>query len=98
MSLVAWIVLGIITAFVANGLAKKRGLGLGYDVLLGVAGATIAGFAVDWLAGPQRTGVNPWSLTAAGFGGGLVLAFRASLPRRIRARRVPSPARKPTRI
>jgi uncharacterized membrane protein YeaQ/YmgE (transglycosylase-associated protein family) len=99
MSLVAWAFLGIIVAFATNALAGKRGLGLGYDVLLGIAGAISVGFAVDWLAGPTRTGVNPWSLTASGFGAGLVLAFSASLRRRNgRSGRTLSPAPKPRPI
>jgi uncharacterized membrane protein YeaQ/YmgE (transglycosylase-associated protein family) len=99
MSLAAWIFIGTVAAFIANGLARKRGLGLGYDALLGMAGATIAGFAVDWLAGPGRTGLNPWSLTASGFGAGLVLALSASLRGpSVRSARALSPRSKPRPI
>jgi uncharacterized membrane protein YeaQ/YmgE (transglycosylase-associated protein family) len=99
MPLAAWFVIGVIAGFIANGLERKRGLGLGYDILLGMAGATIAGFAVDWLAGSGRTGVSPWSITASGFGAGLVLAFSASLRQRSdRSGRALRPGHKPRPI
>jgi uncharacterized membrane protein YeaQ/YmgE (transglycosylase-associated protein family) len=54
MSIVAWIMLGIVAGVVANQVSGKRGVGLVSDALLGIAGAAVAGFAFNMLAGTEE--------------------------------------------
>lgn len=96
MALTLWILLGLSAGFVANWLARKRGFGLGYDALLGMAGATLAGFGVDALAASPSATMSPWSLVASLCGAGLVLAVSASIEqssKRASARPTPRPKR-----
>ena len=65
MSIVAWIVLGVLAGVLANRFSGKRGTGLLEDVLLGTAGASFAGFAVNSLAAGERGQLNLWSLAAS---------------------------------
>lgn len=51
MAIVAWILLGIFAGVVANQLSGRRGAGLVSDAILGIAGAAVAGFAFNTLAG-----------------------------------------------
>ena len=53
MSIAAWIILGIVSGVVANQLSGARGVGLVSDALVGVAGAAVAGFAYNMLAGTE---------------------------------------------
>jgi uncharacterized membrane protein YeaQ/YmgE (transglycosylase-associated protein family) len=45
MSIVAWIVLGLIAGFIGGKLVNKRGEGFVLDIVLGIVGAVIG----DWL-------------------------------------------------
>ena len=47
MGVLAWIVLGLVSGFIANKLVNKAGGGVVADLLLGVAGALIGGFVVE---------------------------------------------------
>lgn len=77
MQIVTWILLGLVIAVIANRLAGKGGAGLGTDIVLGVAGASLVGFAFNTLTGVDRTRFNPFGLAASVFGAGLVLALSA---------------------
>ena len=97
MQIVSWISLGLVIAFVANRWGGKRGTGLGTDIVLGVAGASLVGFAFNTLADVDRSQLNPWGLAASAFGAGLVLAVAAFFDARTPA---PSPVvrRKPRKF
>ena len=77
MWIVAWLVLGLITGFIANRMQGKRGERLWFEVLLGTAGATIAGFVTNTAGDIDRSRLDPWSLAASTFGAVLVLAIAA---------------------
>jgi uncharacterized membrane protein YeaQ/YmgE (transglycosylase-associated protein family) len=44
MSWLAWIVLGLLTGFIASKLVNKRGEGVIVDILLGIVGAVVGGW------------------------------------------------------
>jgi uncharacterized membrane protein YeaQ/YmgE (transglycosylase-associated protein family) len=44
MSVVAWIVLGLIAGFIASKVVNKTGEGLILDIVLGIVGAIVGGF------------------------------------------------------
>ena len=44
MSLIAWIILGLISGFIASQIVNSRGEGLIGDILLGIVGAVVGGW------------------------------------------------------
>ena len=45
MSFLAWIVLGLISGFIASKIVNKRGEGILMDIVLGIVGAVVGGLA-----------------------------------------------------
>lgn len=80
MSFLAWIVLGLIAGFIASKLVNRQGGRLVLDLLLGVAGAFVAGFLFSRFG---DAGVSPASILAATVGAVVVLfAYHAVVGRR----------------
>ena len=73
MSILAWILLGLVSGFIASKLVNKRGEGILVDVLLGIAGAMAGGFAFQFAGASGVTGFNLWSLFVSIIGAILVL-------------------------
>jgi uncharacterized membrane protein YeaQ/YmgE (transglycosylase-associated protein family) len=73
MSIVAWIVLGLIAGFIASKLVNKTGEGMILDIVLGVVGALVGGFVFNFLGAAGVTGFNLWSLFVAVIGAVVVL-------------------------
>jgi uncharacterized membrane protein YeaQ/YmgE (transglycosylase-associated protein family) len=73
MSIVAWIILGLISGFIASRLVNNRGEGVFVDILLGVLGATVGGFLFNILGSNGVTGLNLWSLFVSVTGAVFVL-------------------------
>src|SRR6185503_13970036 len=44
MSIIAWIVLGLIAGFIASKIVNKSGQGVIVDIVLGIIGAVVGGF------------------------------------------------------
>jgi uncharacterized membrane protein YeaQ/YmgE (transglycosylase-associated protein family) len=79
MTITIWLLIGLFAGLIANWFSDKRGFGLGYDVFLGVVGASIAGFGVNSLAASAPATVSPWSFVSSVCGAGFVLAMAASM-------------------
>ena len=73
MSIIGWIVLGLIAGFIASKLVNKRGEGFFGDIVLGVIGALVGGFLFSTLGGTGITGFNLSSLMVAVLGSVVVL-------------------------
>jgi uncharacterized membrane protein YeaQ/YmgE (transglycosylase-associated protein family) len=75
MSILAWIVVGIIAGFLAKVVVPGEGPGgvLG-DLVVGVVGAIIGGWIMNSLGDASVTGLNLWSIFVA-FVGAVVLLF-----------------------
>jgi uncharacterized membrane protein YeaQ/YmgE (transglycosylase-associated protein family) len=73
MSIVAWIVLGLIAGFIASKLVNKTGEGLVLDIVLGIVGALVGGFVFNQLGAAGVTGLNIYSMLVAVVGAVLVL-------------------------
>ncbi len=73
MSIVAWIVLGLIAGFIASKLVNNTGNGLILDIVLGVVGAVVGGFLFNQLGAAGVTGFNIYSMLVAVVGAVLVL-------------------------
>lgn len=65
MSILAWIILGLIAGFIASRIVNRRGSGLVLDLVIGIVGAVIGGWIVTALGGAGITGFNLWSLLVA---------------------------------
>ena len=82
MSFIAWIVLGLISGFIASKLVNKSGEGLILDIVLGVVGALVGGWLFNEFGMAGVTGVNLYSLVVAVVGAVLVLVIYHTVFRR----------------
>jgi uncharacterized membrane protein YeaQ/YmgE (transglycosylase-associated protein family) len=73
MSIIGWIVLGLISGFIASKIVNKSGEGLIRDILLGVVGALVGGFLFTHLGAAGVTGVNLYSMFVSVVGAIIVL-------------------------
>ena len=73
MSLIAWIVLGIIAGFIASKIVNKSGAGIIMDLCLGVVGAVLGGYLFTRLGYAPVTGFNLYSMFVAVVGAIIVL-------------------------
>jgi uncharacterized membrane protein YeaQ/YmgE (transglycosylase-associated protein family) len=65
MSILAWIVLGLIAGFIGSKLVNKTGEGLIIDILLGIVGAVVGGYLFKVFGASGVTGLNLYSLLVA---------------------------------
>lgn len=77
MLIAIWIALGLIEGVVANQLRGRRGVGLAFDVLYGVAGACFAGFVFKRVSGSPDAGVSLWTVIVSVAGAALALRVAA---------------------
>ena len=73
MSILAWIVLGLIAGFIASKLVNRTGGSLVLDLLLGVVGAFVGGFLFTRFGAAGVTGLNLYSILVAIVGAVVVL-------------------------
>ena len=65
MSLISWIVLGLIAGFIASKIVNRKGEGCLLDILLGVVGSFVGGWLFHLFGMKGVTGINIWSLVVA---------------------------------
>jgi len=75
MSILAWIVLGLIAGFIASKLVSRSGGSLVVDLVLGIVGAVVGGFLFNQFGAGGVTGLNLYSLLVAVVGAVVVLAI-----------------------
>ncbi len=75
MSIIGWIVLGLIAGFIASKIVNKRGEGLILDIVLGVVGAIVGGFLFSTFGAHGVDGVNIYSMFVAVVGAIVVLVL-----------------------
>jgi uncharacterized membrane protein YeaQ/YmgE (transglycosylase-associated protein family) len=73
MSIIAWIVLGLIAGFIASKIVNRSGEGILLDIIVGIVGAIIGGWIMVAIGGEGVTGFNAWSLLVAVFGAVVLL-------------------------
>ena len=73
MSVLAWIILGLIAGFVASNIVKSSGQGLLLDIVLGIVGAVVGGFLFTAIGATGITGFNFYSMFVAIIGAIVVL-------------------------
>jgi uncharacterized membrane protein YeaQ/YmgE (transglycosylase-associated protein family) len=82
MSFLAWIVLGLISGFIASKIVNKTGEGVLLDIVLGIIGAVVGGFLFQNFGMAGVTGVNIYSIVVAVIGAVVVLFIYHALIRR----------------
>jgi uncharacterized membrane protein YeaQ/YmgE (transglycosylase-associated protein family) len=73
MSILAWMVLGLIAGFIGSKIVNKTGEGFVLDIVLGIVGAIVGGYLFSLFGASGVTGVNIYSLFVAVIGAVLVL-------------------------
>ena len=85
MSILAWLVVGLIAGFLASKVINKTGSGLVMDIVLGVVGALVGGFLFNMIGHSAPTGINLYSIFVAFIGAVVVLVLYHMVVRRSRA-------------
>jgi len=81
MSIVAWVVLGLIAGFIGSKLVNKTGEGLILDIALGIVGAIVGGWLFSLFGMSGVTGLNVYSLVVAVVGAVVFLVAYHALRR-----------------
>ena len=79
MSVIAWIVLGLIAGFIASKIVNKTGEGFILDVALGIVGAIVGGFLFTQFGAAGVTGFNIYSMFVAVIGAVVILVLYHAL-------------------
>lgn len=83
MSILGWLILGLIAGFIGSKIVNKSGEGLILDIVLGVVGAIVGGYLFSVLGASPVTGFNLYSMFVAVVGAIIVLvAYHAIAGRR----------------
>jgi uncharacterized membrane protein YeaQ/YmgE (transglycosylase-associated protein family) len=84
MSIIAWLVLGLISGFIASKLVNKSGEGVVLDIVLGIVGAFVGGWLFQTFGHVGVTGLNLYSMLVAVVGAVVVLVvYHAVFGRRV---------------
>ena len=73
MSIIGWIILGLIAGFIASKIVNKTGLGFFLDLFLGIIGAIVGGIIFSALGASGVTGFYLYSMVVAVIGAVVVL-------------------------
>jgi uncharacterized membrane protein YeaQ/YmgE (transglycosylase-associated protein family) len=82
MSIIAWLILGLIAGFIASRIVNKSGEGFILDIVLGIVGAFVGGFLFSLFGAGGVTGLNLYSLLVAVIGAIVVLVVYHAIVRR----------------
>jgi uncharacterized membrane protein YeaQ/YmgE (transglycosylase-associated protein family) len=84
MSIIGWILLGLIAGFIASKIVNKSGEGFFLDIVLGIVGAIVGGFIFSAFGASGVTGFNLYSMIVAIVGAIIVLVvYHAVLGRKV---------------
>lgn len=73
MSVLLWIILGLIAGFIASKIFVGSGQGFLMDIVLGIVGAVVGGYIFTALGSTGITGFNLWSMFVAVVGAVVLL-------------------------
>lgn len=86
MSIVAWIILGLISGFIASKIVNKAGEGILMDMVLGIAGALVGGWLFSALGHAGVTGLNLYSVFVSIIGAIIVLFIYHAIRPHVRSK------------
>ena len=75
MSSIGWLILGLISGFIASKIVNKSGEGFIMDIVLGIVGAMVGGFLFSLIGAAPVTGFNIYSMFVAVVGAIVVLVI-----------------------
>jgi uncharacterized membrane protein YeaQ/YmgE (transglycosylase-associated protein family) len=73
MSIIGWLILGLISGFIASKIVNDSGQGLVLNIVLGIVGAIVGGFIFSSFGGAPVTGFNLYSMFVSVIGAIVVL-------------------------
>jgi uncharacterized membrane protein YeaQ/YmgE (transglycosylase-associated protein family) len=79
MSIIGWLILGLIAGYVASKLVNKQGEGLVLGIVLGIVGAFVGGFVFSFFGASGVTGFNLYSILVAIVGAVVILIIYHAL-------------------
>ena len=82
MSILAWLIFGLISGFIAGKIVDGSGRGIIVDILLGVVGAMVGGWVFTFFGEAPVTGFNIYSMVVAVVGSIIVLVIYHALFKR----------------
>lgn len=81
MSILGWIILGLISGFIGSKIVNKTGEGFFLDIILGIVGAIVGGYLFSMIGGHGVTGLNIYSFVVAVIGSIIVLVVYHAIRR-----------------
>jgi uncharacterized membrane protein YeaQ/YmgE (transglycosylase-associated protein family) len=75
MSIIVWLVLGLVAGFIGSKIVNKSGEGVVVDIVLGIVGAVVGGFLFSIVGASPVTGFNIYSIFVAVIGAIVVLVI-----------------------
>ena len=81
MSIIAWIVLGLLAGFIGSKIVNKSGEGILLDIVIGIVGSLVGGWLFHMFGQPGVTGLNLYSLLVAVVGSIVFLVVYHALRR-----------------
>jgi len=81
MSILAWIVLGLIAGFIGSKIVNRTGEGIFMDIILGIVGAVVGGWLFNMFGASGVSGVNLYSMAVAVIGAIVVLVVYHAIRR-----------------
>jgi uncharacterized membrane protein YeaQ/YmgE (transglycosylase-associated protein family) len=82
MSIIAWLVVGLLAGWIGSMIVNRGGEGPLLDIVLGIIGAFVGGFLFNMLGHTGVTGINLYSIFVAVVGSVVVLVLYHALFRR----------------
>jgi uncharacterized membrane protein YeaQ/YmgE (transglycosylase-associated protein family) len=83
MSIIGWLVLGLIAGFIASKIVNSAGEGILLDIVLGIVGAVVGGWLFAQFGAAGVTGFNLYSMVVAVVGAiVLLMLYHALFARR----------------
>ena len=83
MSIISWIILGLVAGFLGSKVINKSGEGFFLDILLGIVGAVVGGWVFQYFGSIGVTGLNVYSLVVAFIGSVIVLLLYHTIRRAV---------------
>ena len=83
MSIIGWIILGLIAGFIASKIVNREGEGLFRDIILGIIGALVGGWLFEFFGAGGVTGLNLYSMVVAIVGAVVVLVVYHAIRRAV---------------
>ena len=78
MSIIGWVILGLIAGFIASKIVNRQGEGFFLDIFLGIVGGVVGGWLFERFGGTGVTGFNLWSMFVAIIGAvGVLVVYHA---------------------